>query len=155
MKDELKKFESTLDHYHTTIGLDKIIYNDDVDSILLMSYDQLKNLDKQGCDEYAFLLTQYSLVISKEYNRNKVRVFWANDKLNRMLARYQDKYIGDRMVKYEIMRAMLINNDTAAEELNSIIMHATARMTELENITNSIDNLSRILHSIGRSNEKR
>lgn len=155
MREDLQKFEGTLNDYQSKIGLDKVIYNDDVDSVLLMTYDQLKNLDKQGCDEYSYLLSQYALVISKEHNRQKVRVLWATDKLNRMLAEYQNKYIGDRMMKYELMKAMLINNDTAAEDLNHIIMHATARMTELDNIASSIENLSRILNSIGRSHEKR
>lgn len=147
--DQLKKIEEVLDQYDSNIGLDKIIYNEDVEEVLLLNASQLSSLDKSKLEEYSFLLAQYAAVLNKEINRNKARLYWAEDKLNRLIAQHNNKYSGQFM-KFEIIKYTIINNDTAASKLNQIILHAQLRILEVDGVLNHIQMMSRLIGSIGR-----
>lgn len=150
IEEQLRSFEKILDDYTNKIGLDKIIYNEDVEDILLLDERQLSGLDRNSLDEYAFILIQYATVLNKEINRNKVRLFWAEDKLNKFIAKYHNKYSGQFM-KFETIKYTIINNDSAAKILNQIIVHAQSRILEIDGIVNNIQMMSKIISNIGRS----
>lgn len=150
-KEMLSSFEQILNAYNNSVGSDRIIYNKSVEDVLLMGYKELKNLDKQGCEEYSYLLAQYSAVLIKEQNRNSVRLIWAQDHLNRLIANNYDKYVGDRMMKFDLVKYMIINNDTAASYLNDIILHASARQQELNELSSKVYYMSSLLRDIGRN----
>jgi len=147
----LKDFEKTLNRYASDIGTDKIIYNTEVEQVLLMDFKQLKNLDKTGMEEFAYLLAQYAAVLTKETNRNTAILKWAEDKLNKLISHNYDKYVGDKMMKYEIVKYMIVNNDSAATQLNEIIKDAESRLTELQDMSSKIYYMSTLLRDLGRN----
>ena len=148
-EDRLKKFEEVLDQYQYSFGLDKLSYNDKVDQYLTLNEESIKHLDERGCAEASYFIAQYTAVLNKEYSRNKVRVFWAENELNKLVAHYHSQYAGQFM-KFETMRAKIINEDSAASALNNIVLHAKARMLQLEEVIKDIQTLGRILQNMGR-----
>lgn len=154
-QDRLKEYEETLNKYIESIGINYILYNKEVEPVLLMTYEQLQKLDSQGCDMYSYLLAQYSLIITKEINRNKSRLNWAQKQLELLVANQAAKYSGPadkaNFVKYELLVNRVILNDTSAQTLNKIILHASGRVQELDNISSKIDLMSRTLSNLSRT----
>lgn len=148
-KDKLKQFEAILDQYDSKIGIDKIIYNNKVEEVLLMEENQLKNLDKAGLEEYSFLLAQYSALLNKEINRNKVRLFYAENQLSLIIAENYSSF--SSFMKYDVMKSSVILSNTAASVLNNIILHANSRILEIENISQNVLMMAKILSSLSRS----
>lgn len=154
--DRLKEYEEILDKYTSGVGLNYVLYNQEVERVLLLTYDQIQKLDSKGCDEYAYLLAQYSLIITKEINRNRARLMWAQKQLDLLVASQASRYTGgqagnEKFIKYELLVNKVILADSSAQVLNKIILHATGRVTELDNISTKIDLMSRTLSNLSRS----
>lgn len=147
--EKLSKFEEILNEYIAKVGLDKIVYNPEVEKVLSLNEAQLKNLDKIGLNEYSFLLAQYCAVLTKEINRNKVRLNYAENQLSMLIAKAYDQN-SSQYVKYDVVRANIINNNSAAQVLNNIILHAKSRILETEDIVSSVMMMSKILNTLVR-----
>jgi hypothetical protein len=154
-QERLKEYEEILNKYTEGFGLQFILYNKEVEPVLGLVYDQIQNLDSDGCDSYAYLLNQYSLVLTKEINRNKARLNWAQKQLDLLVASQAKKYVGAdekaSFIKYELLCNRVILNDSSAQVLNSIILHAGGRVQELENIHIKIDLMAKTLSNLART----
>jgi hypothetical protein len=156
-QDRLKEYEEVLDEYTKGFGLNYVMYNKEVEVILLLTYDQIKNLDSEGCDTYSYLLAQYSLTITKEINRNRARLAWAQKQLDLLVASQSKKYVGAdekaSFIKYELLVNRVVLADSSAQVLNKIVLHANGRVLELDNVSAKIDLMSRTLSNLGRSKQ--
>lgn len=148
--ERLREFEDVLDDYNSKVGVDKIVYNDEVEDVLFMSEEQLKNLDQMGCNEYSYLLAQYSAVLTTYYNRNSVRFFWAENELNKIIASQYSNYSSGKFDKYELIKFKIINADSAAAALNNIIQASYARKLELDSLSHKMEMMSKILSNVSR-----
>lgn len=150
-EERLEDFHKILKTYTDNIGLKNIGYNSDVDILLKLNKKQLNALSIEDCAEGAFILSQYALFVQKEYNKQKVRIIWANKHLDRIVANHEGNYSGgQKFIKYELLRQKVINGDSAATALDGIVVHATARATELEDLNHNISNMARYLSQLER-----
>lgn len=142
-KDSLKRFTDLLDEYVYSIGL-PIKKNTEVDDILTLTAQEMSAMTALQCGEAAFLIFQYAAYIQSEYNRNVVRLMWAEEQISSLLGKYGDQY-GDSYTKYDIRRARLCSGDDAAKIINQIRIHASARCEELKDISNKLTMMGRAL----------
>jgi hypothetical protein len=150
--ERLDDYEEVLDEYITQFGLNYVLYNKEVEQILLLTYEQIENLDSEGCDIYSYLLSQYSLIITKEINRHKAKLFWAQKQLELIIANQASRYTAnDKYIKYELLCSKIILADSSANALNRIMLHANGKVTQLENVSAKIDLMSRTLSNLARS----
>lgn len=140
----LAKFEEIINEYENKIGLNRIKKSEEIDLILELTASDMSRMTALQCGEAAFILFQYSAYIQKEVNRHNVRKYWGEKQLEILLGKYGDQY-GDGYTKYEIRLAKLVIGDDAARLINKIIIHASARVMELHDMSNRINMMGRAL----------
>ncbi len=145
-EERLEEFHKVLKQYTDGIGLNNIFYNSDVEVFLKLRKKQLQGLSIEDCSEGAYLLSQYSLFLQKELNKQKVRIMWANKHLDRIVANHE--LSSNTYIKYDLLRQKVVNGDSAASALNGIIVHATARATEVEGLMVNISQMAKYLSQL-------
>lgn len=143
-KERLKEYEGVLNEYRSRVGIAHIMYNNEVESILMLNKDELRGMSHEDCGENCFILSQYATYIQMEYNRHCARVKWAEDHLSKLIAKYGAKY-GDKYTKWELLKSRIIVDDSSAKVLGEIITHASGRMIELNEMANSVRNMAKHL----------
>lgn len=151
VEERLEKFERVISDYSNSVGLDKIIYNKEVDEVLYYSESQIKNLDREGCKEKAFLLSQYAATLQRETNKQNIRLNWAEKELDRLVAKLYSNYSSSTYDKYEVVKGRILNGDSTAAALYTIIQNADARKTELTSMAYRVESMGAILKSLGDS----
>lgn len=153
-KKQLSDFEKILDEYIGKIGLGDIKYQPvEVQKILDMSYEDITRLTEDECAAHYFVLSKFAFYIRKEQNRQNVRVNWAKTKLAGIFAKEGSKY-GDSYVKYEVKLGGLCNENSTAKILSDIILYAGARSTELEQLAEHINTISKSLNDNRQTKRK-
>lgn len=144
LQDRLLEFEETLELYAINLGLNKLLYNKEVEKVLDLTEGQIRQIDRQLAIEYTHLLAQYAGCIQREVNKHKIRLLWAESELNKLIAKYQSKYTSKYM-KFDIIKATIIQSDSAANSLDQIILIAKSHLLLLEDIVANITLRTRIL----------
>lgn len=151
--ENLKKFESTLDDYLNRLQIAKIdasnVIDDALETLNLPS-DVIRHLSADECAERAINLLKYKLEIQKDINRNKSRIIWAKSNLDNIVSRLADNY-GNQYTKYEQKREMVIADDSYAEKLAHIILHAQSRLEETSQICYIIQSIANVLLDVQRT----
>ncbi len=146
-EERLKKYEAILDQYTVKIGIAHIMYNSEVNDLLMLNSDQLRGMSHEQCGESSYILSNYATFVQMEYNRQKARVDWANSELNKIIADQGDRY-GDKYTKFDLLKARVISGDSSAQVLGNIIKHAEGRATQLESVAFGIRDMARYLESL-------
>ena len=149
--EDLDKLEKKLDQYSSSLGLDKILYNTEVDDVLLMDLKTLRNLDKQGCEEFSYLLAQHAAIVALAINREVAKLVWADDELNKAISKNYSNYKTSDYEKFELIKYKIINQNTQAARLNTIIVDIKSKRSQLFDLSLKLENMSRILNSISRN----
>jgi len=144
-QDKLKLFEKILDEYISTTGLPHIVRNSEVEGVLSLTRDELKGMTAEDCGINSFLLQQYATYIQKEHNRNNVRVQWATRELSLIVATQESRFRTGDYMKYELLLNKIICGDIAAAALSKIVKYASARATELDQLSSKIGMMGRAL----------
>lgn len=153
-KDALKEFESLVDKYETDINLlFPKCQPSNIESALNLTEQDLNQMNSEECGAKAHTLSQYILYLQKEINRNTIRVNWAKNKMNLLIAAKFNEY-GDKYTKVEIKMGMLCKENTYAAAINGILQHAEARITSLTNITMHVSLICNTLMSLQTSKRK-
>ena len=150
--ERLADFEKLLNDYEVDTGTVYLNYNDGVDDILALKRQDLQILTYKEALVYSYEIERYSIYIQKQMSRQKTRYEYAEHYLGRIVATEYEKYKGnDEYVKYDLIYNRIINKNTAAEVLSSIMLHAKSRINELDHLARKVGSLASILKEIGSS----
>lgn len=86
----------------------------------------------------------YSAFLQKEVNRHSSRLKWANHNLNIIIGKVYNNY-GDKWVKFDERKMLIINDNEVAKSLNKIILDSSLRLEELAFISTRVGTMSTIL----------
>lgn len=153
VKEKLAAFEKAIDKHEAELPL---LFPKcsavEIEKALNLTEEDLKVMSDEDCAISAHTLSQYSLYLQKDINRNTTRANWARDNLNTLLAKSKDQY-GDKWTKHEMKLAALCKGDSEAIALHDVLKHAEARITSLNNITMHISLICNTL--LGLKSSKR
>jgi len=148
--DRLQEIEQVLEDYSKSTGLDKVKYHNDVEKILELTLDNLRNTTEEERGLYSFAITRYAIFIQKENNRHKSKQKWAQNNLNVIVAKHYTNY-KDTYASGPIKEAMVINDNAAAKALNKIVIESNLRIEELDFLANRIQSLAETLKELQKS----
>lgn len=146
----LKEVEAMLDAFDKSVGLSYIKFNADVESILQLRLEELRSLDETDCGSFSYCLAQYSSFLQKEINRHSAKLKWANHNLDIIVAKVYNNY-GDKYMKADTKRSLVINDDSYAKALNKIVLETTLRIEELSFLSSRINVQSEILRELQKT----
>lgn len=146
----IKELEDELDTFSRKNGMAGFIYNPMVDECLSLTYEQMSKMDREECCKRAYILAQYGLFIQKQINREAAKLSWLDENISRIVAKECDNY-GDKFVKYEVKRDLVLANNTHAEELSTVARMCRAKMKDFEFIASNIKFMSSILIDLNSS----
>ena len=145
--------ETFLDNYDTKVGISNIKYNNTAKQFLELSYEELNSYDEEECCIAAYGLEQYALFLQKEINRNQAKCNWASENIVKVIGKVGNNY-GDKWTKYEMRRAMVIEDNEYANALNTLLMEMSIKVTELAFLSKNVTSMSNTLKSLARSKQK-
>lgn len=114
--------------------------------------DEINSLSKSECLNRAFVLGQHSMNIQLQYNIESARVKWANTMLGKIASR-EDDGKSNKFVNFEEKKLKAAINDSAASRLLDIKIYSESRMTYLEFISSSINNMVNTLKELAKIKE--
>lgn len=151
--DELKKLLEKVDNNYSLAGLKNYIYNPEVENILGLNLDQLRQLTSEACGEYSFVLAQFSLHNQLMMNRTSIVVDWCDNAINRLLSKEYENY-GDKFVPYQIKKFKFISQNDLAKRLYEVWKEYSLRKEALNNLNHNIKMMSDTLVELQRSKRK-
>lgn len=151
-KEQVDIWDSVLDEYESTIGLDKynpnIFQNEELQKYLCMNRDELEKLTSEDCYQIAYRLSQFAFHIQRTINREIARINWAEETIKECICDEVNNYKGYGYI--EKATQAIKHNDKAAS-LNKIKKYAKQRSDRLYFLSTNIKNLSDILINISKS----
>lgn len=142
-KDQLKNLDDVLDELEGKIGLPKSEEFPDMTSYL-DSMGDVSTLTAEECGIQATALARYSFFLQRRYNKEVARLNWAESTLNQYTASHANEYIGDYKAVEE-RQALVVKNDSYANQLWRIRDHAKQRANRLFGLSQKIDNIVKSL----------
>jgi hypothetical protein len=150
VNERLVQTEKILDEYSVSLGTKSIKYNAEVEDVLELTQDRLKSYNEEDLGIKAYLLAQYSTFLQKEINRHAAKLKWATHNLDILVAKVYNNY-GDKYMKIEVKRMLVINDNDVAKNLNKIILEASIRIEELNFLSSRISTQSSLLNEMRKS----
>lgn len=147
VEDAWKKVNDVVQEYLSSLGVNKIQYNPEVEEVLNLTRSQIRNMQDVELRENSFLLSQYSLFVQREINRHYAQLEWANQNLNALVGKYASNY-GTQYTKWEEKYAMIVSDNAYAKSLFQMVKQASLRVKNLEFISGKISLLARIFSSM-------
>jgi|TARA_R100000808_G_scaffold2804_3_gene10546 hypothetical protein len=129
-KERLARFVDATERYINTqhVGLTRV--NPEVVNILNYDSSVLHSLTSEQCLAAAYVLFSYADHLQTVYNSNLVKLHWASDAINKVVAPALKQY-GDKYTKHEQKYYEAVQDNEFARSLNNIKIHATARVDML------------------------
>lgn len=143
VEERWAEIEVLLEDYKKKLCI-KVQMNPQVEEILNLREIQLKTLDNQTANSYAYLLMQHSLFIQNEYNSHSSKNLWARHNLDIVIGVLASNY-GGKFTKWEEKKALIIKDNTHAKVLNDFIKETESRMETLNFLSRKIEIMASIL----------
>lgn len=150
--DRLKQFEDNLEQYSVSLGLNFIKYNNAVQRAFDLSEQDIKNMDAAELGEISYFLSNYSLYIQKESNREIAKKNWASANLNKIVANNSSGF--SQYMKYEEKVCNICNTNSAALELNKIIVACSTKIDELTGVADKLNSMAYRLDELHKTKRK-
>lgn len=151
-EEQLKNLQNHLDKYESTLGTNKVLYNEDVEQYLNLSAIQLRAMSIDECSIGAYELSRYSFIIQKEQNRINAELAWAKHNLNIVVGKNVGNY--DKFKKVEERTMLVIDENSYAQALNKIILECRVRSESLNFLSGKITTISNRLSELAYSKRK-
>lgn len=132
--------------------LDRINVNNEAEKYLSLGEDDLDKLTAVELAHGEYLLSAYSLCIQRKINRANAIKNWANKSIERIIAKNYNAY--DKMMKYEIRKAMIAVNDDFAKRLYGVVAEQDLILDELTYLSQSVNAISNSLGNLARIRSK-
>ena len=138
-----------LDQYRKDLKLNLQI-NFDPEKLINLSRDQIEAIDETEALSIAAELTQYSIHIQQQENRERARTSWCDSQIASIAGARWDDF--DRFMPKEIKIAKISNENPSVIKLNEIKQIAQSRASELYGVAQLIKYYATIFFEKGRKN---
>jgi hypothetical protein len=118
----------------------------EVETLLSMSRDYMKNSSKEEVAIDAIRLAQYGLYIKSEINRLKSNISWCNANINSILGRELPNTNGYGLAEKSLI---IKRNDPVAKELEKTKTLCETQLSSIEDLDRKIDFLSSCVKNLG------
>jgi hypothetical protein len=135
--NKIQKHLSEIEEFEAKLGLhaNKIPYQDDFyQTILTFNLDELNKLTYQQCANYSVLLNQYAMYVLRLYNNFRSICEILGSKLDIMVCDASQSYQGS----WDNKKQQAINNNSAAKELQGLLITYKEKCTRLYDLHNYI-----------------
>lgn len=146
----LKEIEERFNEYLSKVGA-KIKQPTHIDKFLSITYEEMKSLTAEECDEASLLLTQQSFYLQQELNYHKSRYDWCESTLSYFIANYSTD---DKFVKREDKAAKLASKNSAVKVLLRFLYESKIYVTSLEKLSELTDKIAHRYESMKYSKRK-
>jgi hypothetical protein len=144
----MEEFDKYVREFTESASLDVPKFDDSLDDLLGLSYEDIGRLTSQDCLARAYKISGYAMYIRAIMNDNRARLNWCEDVLSWLLSKQWNDY--DGMIKYDIKRQMIINSNSFAEKIEKLRSRLQARITLLDDKLYDIRKMADIMNEIGR-----
>ena len=145
---ELESLIQSLEEYSKNKGIITAAVNPEVEEIINLTEDNLKNLNPEECLRKAFLLSGYCGYIQKIENRHRVKLRWCESMLSKMTV--QHDHLFSQYMKWEQKLYTLALNDDFAKSVLSAKDSAFSNVTWIENKVRDMRRQVDALMELGR-----
>jgi hypothetical protein len=154
-KEQVNEWDKILDEYENSIGFSSYkpdaFSEEELNSYLQMSRDELEKTTPEVCGEIAYRLGQFSFHVQRSLNRELSRFNWADESIKEIIADEINNYKGYGYIEKSLQA---IKHNDKASSLNKIKKYAKQRLDRLQYLANNIKNLSDIMLSIQKTKVK-
>lgn len=144
-----EQFDRILEEYKEVLKLTPTI-NFDASSLLNLTRDQIEAMDEGEALNTAAELTQYSIYIQQQENRERARVSWCENQIQIVAGEKWDDF--DKYLPKEIKISKISHENPAIAALAEIKVNALARSQELFGLAQLIKYYATIFFEKGKKN---
>jgi hypothetical protein len=149
--EHLTKINELLVKYDNELGMSNLNGNpDEVQRILSLDRAEITKMSREACGECAFVLSQYSLFVQKEFNRENAVLEWVETNLSNVTGKYMGQYSGATL---DERKSSVIAENTYARDLFKIRNRVRLKTTNINFLSNKISFMSQVLLAV-QSNKK-
>ncbi len=145
---ELDSLIQLLEEYSTKKGIIPAKINPEVEKIINLTEDNLKNLKPEECLRKAFLLSGYCGYVQKIENKHRVKLKWCEDVLYKMSVEHD--HLFTQYMKWEQKLHMLSSNDDFAGKVMEARSVANSNVIWIENKVRDMRRQVDALMELGR-----
>lgn len=129
-KETVENFLEKLDQFTNETNTKFATFREEFLLAADMEMEQVKKLNQEELFDYAYALYGYASYIQDQINRQKVVFNLCNDQLQKMVAKYNDKF--NPYTKHEIRMQMIVVDNEYAASIDNYKQVAEARIQELD-----------------------
>ena len=129
-KETVENFLEKLDKFTNETNTKFATFREEFLLAADMSMEQVKKLNQEELFDYAYALYGYASYIQDQINRQKVVFHLCNDQLQKMVAKYHEKF--SPYTKHEMRMQMIVIENEYASSIDNYKQVAEARIQELE-----------------------
>jgi hypothetical protein len=129
--------------FERKMGLEKMEEKHGGEITLDLKGINVAGLSAEGCDELALELASYSLFVQRKLNKERATLKWLDARINLTIAPELNTYGG--YYSHEQRRAVAINGNSYAKELEEIKISTQSKVDFLENLPYQINQLHRTI----------
>jgi len=129
-KETVENFLEKLDQFTNETNTKFATFREEFLLAADMEMEQVKKLNQEELFDYAYALYGYASYIQDQINRQKVVFNLCNDQLQKMVAKYNDKF--SPYTKHEMRMQMIVVDNEYAASIDNYKQVAEARIQELE-----------------------
>ena len=129
-KETVENFLEKLDQFTNETNTKFATFREEFLLAADMEMEQVKKLNQEELFDYAYALYGYASYIQDQINRQKVVFNLCNDQLQKMVAKYNEKF--SPYTKHEIRMQMIVVENEYAASIDNYKQVAEARVQELE-----------------------
>jgi len=123
-----------------------------VESVLKMSYEELKRLAHEECGEYAFVLAQYGYFLQQELNYHNSKLTWCDNTLTYLTANYGPQNIrSNTFIKQAEKAALLCSTYKNMKSILDMQVNAKIIVDRLASLSRHIENMTKTLLNLQQS----
>ena len=129
-KETVENFLDKLDQFTNETNTKFATFREEFLLAADMEMEQVKKLNQEELFDYAYALYGYASYIQDQINRQKVVFNLCNDQLQKMVAKYNDKF--SPYTKHEMRMQMIVVDNEYAASIDNYKQVAEARIQELD-----------------------
>ena len=129
-KETVENFLDKLDQFTNETNTKFATFREEFLLAADMEMEQVKKLNQEELFDYAYALYGYASYVQDQINRQKVVFNLCNDQLQKMVAKYNDKF--NPYTKHEIRMQMIVVDNEYAASIDNYKQVAEARIQELD-----------------------
>jgi hypothetical protein len=151
INEQYTRLQDKISEYTKQVWIPSIQTVNDIDRYLNLNATELKLLSIDECAEAAYLLSQRAFYIQREYNTQKARHSWLDQKLRKAIAESDGQF--KKYMNFEEKRSMITlpTNNEAYHRLEQLRLETVIKMNELDMLSVKIENFAKFFTELFRS----